>query len=487
MEKARRNLFLPLTLIYLTAPALIFLLTWIRPVIGMPVAALVFTGWLRLTAQREIFAARPALPRQTFWLVLALALGWTIFSGAGGIFPQSADYLKHNLLFHDLVHQSWPVRYADTSAGNHFLCYGLGYYLVPALGGKWLGESFLPGFTLAWTFGGVALFFYWAATFAYSPKKTLAIILFFAATGGLWMGFKNQIFPGGGGGNELAARLLKLGLWFGYNDSFTRFQYQPQHALAGWLGAAVLYEWIWVNKNPRGVFLVWTGCLLWSPLTSLGLLLVPVAAWRRVRWQQYFEPVNLVAGGGLFLILAVYFQAHCPLDETGPVWQFSRGAEWLWFYVVFIGCELSALLFIYLADKKYQILGELRPLWGGAVVILLGLPLYKLGFASDLRLEASAPALLFVALAVARCWLHPACSLKQPVFILLAVSVLLGAIYPVFRPWQNLLFNANDFTYTSIVRDYGFKNLAELRDPQFNAGAQYLGRSDTAADRWLLR
>lgn len=278
-----RNFFLPLALVYLVSPALVFLATWIRPAIGLPAALVVAAGLLRLVWSPEWLTPRPPLPRKTFWLVLALALAWTIFGGVGGLFPQSADYVKHNLLFHDLVHQPWPVNYVLPGGEKNFLCYGLGYYLVPALGAKFLGEGFLPLFTLAWTFGGAALFFYWAATLGGPPRKMLAMVLFFAVTGVLWMLFKGHGIPGLISAAGLESRLLKLGLLFSYNDSFTRFQYQPQHALAGWLGAAVLYERLWVRKNPAGTVFVWAACLFWSPLTWLGLLLVPLAALRRVR------------------------------------------------------------------------------------------------------------------------------------------------------------------------------------------------------------
>lgn len=140
-----------------------------------------------------------------------------------------------------------------------------------------------------------------------------------------------------------------------------------------------------------------------------------------------------------------------------------------------------------LTDRRHAVLGELRPLVYAAAGLLLLLPLYKFGFASDLRLEAAAPALLFAALGAARCWQSAVFSPRRPMFLLLAAAVLLGAVYPLLRPWQNLLFNPNDFSYAKIVEGSGFTNLSELRYPQFNAAAQYLGQTNSAAARWLLR
>jgi hypothetical protein len=72
-------------------------------------------------------------------------------------------------------------------------------------------------------------------------------------------------------------------------------------------------------------------------------------------------------------------------------------------------------------------------------------------------------------------------------FILLAATVLIGAVYPLLRPWQNLMTNTQTIPYANIVQDSGFKNLSEMRDPLFDLAPQYLGRTNSAAVRWLLR
>ena len=209
-------------LVYLVSPALVFLATWIRPAIGWPAALIVAIGVFQLVRSPAMATPRPPLPRKTFWIVLLLALGWTLFGGVGGYFPQNGDYIKHNLVFHDLVHQSWPVNYAPPAGEKTYLCYGLGYYLIPALGGKLLGENLVPLLTLAWTFGGAALFFYWVASLGQAPVKTLLMILFFSGTSILWWLFKTHGVPGLISADGLSDRVLKLGLYCSDKDSFTR-------------------------------------------------------------------------------------------------------------------------------------------------------------------------------------------------------------------------------------------------------------------------
>ncbi|MBW8863978.1 MAG: hypothetical protein JF609_03460 [Verrucomicrobia bacterium] len=484
--RPRCDVFFALALAYLVVPDLIFLLSWVRPMIGIPAALIVVGAACWLVCPARPAAPRPGLSRRMWFAVVALAGLWTLIIGVGGIFPQTFDYMKHNLLFHDLTTMSWPVNYPH-DGGSDYLCYGLGYYLVPAAGGCLLGAGAVPALTFLWTFAGLVLFFYWAATLTTSPVKTLAAILFFATTGVLWLMFKRHGIPGLISPEGLETRLLNNGLYFNYNDSFTRFDYQPQHALAGWLGAALMIERLWVRSSPRGVVFLWAACLLWSPLTCLGLLLISLGTLRRVRWLDYFEPVNLLGGGVLIVIMGIYFQGHLAMSESGFIWKFSNGLEWLYFYALFVVVTLSPLLFLALFEQKYRVLGEWRALFFTAIAALVLLPLYKIGFAGDLRLQASAPALVILALAAVRILQSEHFSLKQPLCVLLAGSLVLGAVYPVTRPWINLLSSRTDYSYDNTVRTTGARTLAEIRTDKYDAAVQYLGRSDSLAARRLLR
>ncbi len=411
---------------------------------------------------------------------------WTLLAGVGGLLPQSSDYLKHNLLLHDLASSSWPVKYSH-EGGETFLCYAVGYYLVPALGGKIFGADVMPLITFGWTFAGLVLFFWWAATLTPKPEKIIAAILLFAPWGIFWSYLKSHGVPGLIPLNGLEAKLVYNGLLFGYNDSFTRFFYQPQHALTGWLGAAMLFEMVWTQKNPRGAAFAWALCVLWSPLTSLGLLLIPLAALKRMAWQKYFEPFNLIGGGVLLAVLGIYFTSHVPLPDKGFIGSFSNGAEWLLFYPLFIALMLAPLLCLWLVERKDKILGEWRPLFFASIAVLLILPLYKFGIAGDLRQQAGAPAFLFLALAAARLVTSEKFSLDRPLCLVLAGALLIGAIFPIVRPLKNLLARSPDYSYANIVQSIGWRTLPDMTDPRFDIASQYQGRSDSPAARWLLR
>jgi hypothetical protein len=484
------SLFVPFALVYLVIPNLIFLATWVRPWIGMSAAIVVIICLAISLRNNQAAELRLGLGRMNLTFVLLLAFGITLLAGVGGFLPQTDDYIKHNLLFHDLVQKSWPVKY-DAGAANGYLCYGLGYYLVPALGGRVLGETLVPLITFLWTWAGVTLVFYWLATFDKSPKRTLIVFLLFSATETIWHLFRHVIqVTSLIGINDLTARLFHLGLYVDYQNQFIGLQFRPQHTLVGWIGTALLYEIIWVKKNPHSAIFVWSMCLLWSPITSIGLLLIPLAAVKRVRFRDYFEPVNLIGGGILLALMGIYFAGHVALADNGPIWKFSSSGDWLVFYPLFLVCLLSPILLIYLVDRKYNLLGELRPLFLVSAIFLLLQPLYKFGFFNDFRLETSPVVFMSAALAVCRCLRKDILDLKHPLIVLLIGSQIFGAAYPIGHSlWLNAKHGRNIYSFAHIQQNQGFNNLNDLKASgfDFDVASQYIGQRCSPAARWLLR
>ena len=472
---------------YLLLPALVFLLTWLRPVVGVPVALVTAVAFVLFARQQPAGEPRPRLSRGTWFFLLALAAVFTLLAGIGGFVFQASDYEKHNLAFHDLLARSWPVTYVNGGA-NYYLCYGSGYYLVPALIARAVSANCLPFATFVWGFLGVALFFYWVATFGRSPKKTLAIVLLFAATETLWHLYLHLLkFPHfAEAGKVITANFEHLGVSSDYADCFSALQFRPQHVLAAWLGTALFYDLFWKRRDPRGAGLVWAACLLWSPLACLGLLLVPLAAINRWPWRKALEPVNCLSAV-LLAVLAVYFQGHVPVAEQGPIWKFANGHDWLWYWPGFLLLELSPMFLLYLADWKYHLLADLRPLFRCSLVLLVLLPLYKIGYYGDLRLQAQAPALLICGLAASQFFQSARFSLKLPLCALLVASQLLGCVYPFARWWQEAIQARTDYSYEATYKLWRYQDLSDFKRFSYDYASQYLGRTNSVAGRCLLR
>lgn len=249
---------------------------------------------------------------------------------------------------------------------------------------------------------------------------------------------------------------------------------------------ALFYDMFRVRRDPGSAGFVGALLCLWSPLTCAGLLLVPLATLTEWRWRRMFSLVNL--GGGIVLaVLAVFFQGHVPMPEQGPIWKFSSGNTWLALYSCFLLLQLSPMVLLCLADRKCDLLEGLRPLVWGSLLLLVLLPLYKIGYYGDQRLQAQTPALLIFGLAASRCLLNARFSLKYPVCLLLVASQLFGPAYPVARWWQKALRERADYSYAATNQRYGYRNLSDFKRYGYDYASQYLGRTNSVAYRWLLR
>jgi len=284
---------LSLTTFYLVAPCLIFLLCWVQPWIGIPTTALLLLGILSFLRTLPTSPINVKLQMTDYWFAIGLALVWTFLSGVGGFVPQETDYIKHNLLFNDLVHRPWPVTYPQTPSGEGgYLCYGLGYYLVPSAATRLLGENTLPWLSYIWASFGLSLFFIWIIRLTSARKRGLLFFLFFAPSGILLLTLKWHGIPGVINPDSFSKTLWKLGLIHSYLDNFTKLQFQPQHGIVAGLGTVVLFELLWQRQSAKGVVLIWSACLFWSPLTCIGMLLIPLASFRRIDWRGYFNLSN---------------------------------------------------------------------------------------------------------------------------------------------------------------------------------------------------
>ena len=117
--------------LYLALPVVNFMLTWIRPSIGIPAALLV--GLALFLAVRKTDISSINLSRRTVIVIIAIAFVWCFFAGQGGFWYQSDDHIYRNAIFRDLVNYSWPVVYEKHDV---LMNYYIGYWLVPALFGK---------------------------------------------------------------------------------------------------------------------------------------------------------------------------------------------------------------------------------------------------------------------------------------------------------------------------------------------------------------
>jgi len=480
---------------YLCIPNVIFLLSWVNPWLGLPLSILLIYACTRVILLNNS-NCKNNTDNKNLLLAAFMALLITALSGTGGLTSQPPDYLKHNLLFHDLITSDWPVYYKTDDGKFQILCYSSAYYLVPALIAKVFDVKILDLITFLWTFTGLFIFFCWVTYFGKNaPARTLLIFYLYAGLGIVWYVFKHSPFAAllcrETSQATLSLHLQNVGLIHNYLDSWAKIFNTPQHALASWLGTALIYELAWVRKNFVFAALIWSLTLLWSPFTSLGLAVVLAISYIQpgIKKMPTHPDVTFIAACLVFVV-AVYYNTHLPMDFSGPIWQVGKGVDYALYYFLFILIQVFIpVACIYSIDSRYRVLEHLRPLFWASTIFLIILPLYKIGYANDLRLQASTPALVFIALSASRCLTSKDFSVRKPVFLTFSIIFFSGATFPLCRPILNLCGEKTDYSVKHSLESMNIHNLSELNVyyANFNASAQYLGNVNSPVARYILR
>jgi hypothetical protein len=487
--------WLKAAVIYLFIPVILFLIGWLKPWISIPVLVSICVSLIAMVA-RVPFSQRHGLSAANIGTtagIAMMAISFALFTGLSDWLPQSNDYLKHNLLAGDLVERAWPVRY-QSGQDNFYLCYGLGYYLLPAGISKVVGIQWLGTTSSLWALLGLFLFFLGLRRH-FERFRTLGIALFLlsAGLGALWhlskSGFVQSLVSPTAVGAGPAEMLMGLGLYTSNLDSFTRIFYQPQHCIPGWLGGLVIHELIVSHKRWAEGGAALAATLFWSPLTAVGLGFIGLAALVtdfRTLWPR--PSVHLACAVLLTAVLTAYYLPHLPIAEKGFIWEFAKGSDWLPWYLLFlfffVMIPASAVFWM---EKRNPFLGALKPVVVTMTLVLMICPLFKFGYFSDLRMQITGPAFLFLGLAIAKGLVEvPGVKPSAPYFYLVAVF-LAGAAFPALRTLDTLVSGRKTDFSVAALRKQGLNDIRNLKMPGFDVSTQYLGRADSAIARWILK
>ncbi len=374
--------FASLAVLYLALPNILFLVTWLNPWIGLPCALIVVYCCAKVIISFED-APPQNFDRTTKLFIFCLALFWTVISGAAACFPNARAKIisRHNLLFHDLINRNWPCFMMTRATGNPSsvipsattLCRRWSRAAWEKAGfpsRRFCGRSLGSGFFSAGLPISIEKLPHGRSSSFFSCQHWNSLVLCQElgrahAIGGVRPRFSNP-------------------------DWWTKISFAASAYPGGWLGSALFYDMIWLRRKPAGTMFIWALILFWSPFSPLGLLLVPLLALRTMEVRSYLESINLVGGGVMILVLGIYYKAHATLQDSGWIWTHHTSVNWFVLYLLFIIMQvLLPVAGILLVDHKYDILQNLRPLFLGATLLLLLLPLYKVGHFNDLRLQVS--------------------------------------------------------------------------------------------------
>lgn len=472
------------SLTYLALPWFLFALGWLR----WPYAAalgLILGISLVLAARAALGEGRAEAGfRGTdaiFVVVLAALLAWV--SGAGGLCVQEWDWTKHNAVLHDLTVQPWPVSYAGqaTHPQPSFLTYYIAYYLPAAAVGKLAGLRAAELALLAWTFLGLLLVSAWLARLVRR---------------GSWLIFAGWFLLSGmdviGACLRLAPQHVNLEWWAGafqYSSNLALLLWVPQHALPGWIAAALLLESVEQSRRVQDTVLATALTGLWSPFVTIGLVPLLLAGLCRRKLRPFLGWSSLIAAPALVAVAACYLgSVHVGGDLVPIQWtagNYSPG----WFVTVlvtFLTLEVAAfalLVGLHLRSDSASVPGGAWNLaiLGTAVLALTVLPGFRVGTCNDLVMRASIPCLAALWIVLIRTVGSPLFRLGQVRSSLLALCLLIGAITPITLLGTHLAtprFDARSTPPTSIF-DVGAQYVPQYLGDPHSMFYEHLARTDT--------
>lgn len=405
------------SLLYLGLPVLAFISYWLNSGAAIFFSTLLlFGGWHVWASQSQppapFFSGFKVISAlvQRHSVVFAVFLLWCALSGTGGIGFQNSDYAASNALLKDLIENPWPLQLRANVPMVYYVC----YYLPAAIIGKLMGWEAANFFIFLWTYFGLILI--WSVTSLALRldnlglwRQLIAALVFIFFGGwdiiGAILSYSEEVLTPG----------VHMEWWAGigqYSSNTTLLFWVPQHIIAPWLTTAFIMLAMQKNLGKNSIFLIAAFSFLWSPLASLGLLpfllLTFVFDLMENKGAFIIGPANLfvapaIAGLGVFYYSSNSFQFP-------NLWQFND-ADFGGRYLLFILLECLPLtipfLFQHLKQKIYLNKISLPPPillshrektfgWMAALILLL-LPLYKIGIMNDLCMRASIPALMILA------------------------------------------------------------------------------------------
>jgi hypothetical protein len=448
------------SIVYLTLPIFIWMVSWLTPILAALGLAAVLAGVVQLAAPfavatMPLCSDEPSISLRQIASICFVVCAVVGLNGVGGFGIQTNDWLKHNAVLSDLIHQPWPAAYS-TSAGSIALVYYVAYYLPAALVGKVVGWVAANIALYVWTVFGCVLVVLWLVVLSRAP--VWLCLLGFALFSGLDLvgAFLRPTASGLKSWTDWIDN-VRLEWWEGhwlFPGMLSQIAYVPQQALGGWLLTSLAIDRWRQGSVDHPYVLSCALALLWSPYISIGLaaLSLLVFASEARTGQRVADQLSVANLAGVVVggILAAYFLARfAPVElnsaYVSPRSAFIRGAfdfglqgmSWALFvqhYVSFVLLEFLLLAcLLRLVYRQFPAQGRLLI---ASTWLLLALPFVHHGHFNDLVMRAAIPPLFALlvltlgALAVAR---------SRAVMIGLALLLAVGAINPVNLLRRNIV------------------------------------------------
>lgn len=402
--------------------------------------------------------ARPAT--RDLAVCFAVALLLYVLGGEGRLFYANTDWQVRDAVMGDLIGNRWPFAYP----GAFVLRAPLGMYLAPALAGKAFGPAAADWALLLQNAGLLAIVFALASRLFPTGRARLAALLVFVAFSGL--DIVGQLLIDRATGARLPDHLETWAI-VQYSSHVTQAFWVPQHALAGWIAAALFLLWK-DARLPPGVFLGAVPLLgLWSPLAMMGALPFAALAGGHALAARTLRPADVILPL-LTTLLAVpgllYLAAGS--DGVGIHLVAVPFGRWLLFELVETAPFLAAVAVLGSRDRASSATLLI------VTACLLFMPFVQVGDSVDFTMRASIPALAILSVMVADALrlVTPGCSRARRGWrALLILSLAIGSVTGLFEIRRSLAYRPSPWTQCSLLgvwdRYYGGARAATYLAP----------------------
>lgn len=381
---------------FLLAPALIFLLSWVRPTIGIPIAAALVFAVSRFKPSPADHRATMTLAAVGFSCVVLYIVGF-------GVGRYCWDWFKHWALLNTIAEGPWPteVTLQDQTLSLRFY---IAAYLIPGLIHKILPlVSVKSAAAIGFGIGYAAVFLTVARA---TPGRSAPVLI---ATACVAMTLTGADFLAGNLWRALGTIRVNdlFGLhyeWWFAHVSGHLVQFPSMIAALLWVPhqsvATIIVALIWASATSmpglRAALLAYGALSLWSPFGMLGLLpLVATVLWIERR-QVFALPLLLYAAVALaFSVTVASYIAHDSPPVGLSIAAVANNLAAYPDYLPFLIVELTP----YALLLRRRILRE--PVLLASVVTLALLPILE-GRPGDLVMRASIGPLAVLSLAAAQ-------------------------------------------------------------------------------------
>lgn len=451
-----RNLTI-ITLLYITLPTYFFLFFWVDSnysIISMITLTVVLIFSIYKTDDKNLsydplpFSFTPILISS---FLISLTLSY--FSEFGGFDYQSYDYQAHNFKFNLLATQSLPLYDQDRDI---YMCYYLGYYIIPSLLGKITSIDFIKSFAFIWTWFGLFLSFSWIQVRFKDLKDheriLISLLIIFGSYVSVLLPALNKLLAGAvnfQNNSILINEKFVLNQLPIFSKSLSE---APQHTLPAILGTCFFLAAITNVKYfyPFAVFIF--SSFFWTPFTTVGLSLFCLYFFIKGFQQDKFRFVFSAALYGALLLIAFYPVITFLLSSDATsmesnlfIWQ-TGSSVWPLYYLLYL-FGFFGIWFIFFRKDLLQFDKELL-LISFLTFALLGL--IQVGHFNDLNTRASIAAQIVLSTSIAYVFVIGARNKRKKYGLILAALFLAVNSLSFVKFYYERLFTLDMGTFNTI-------------------------------------